>query len=226
MRLNTTTLVLGVALTVVAGLFSSTIFGSVGTKSETNTIASTSGLITGHVTAVVKDSAGNIKEYRQTDNLVVNQGENCAAKMLFSGGAATGTTVCTGANTVGFHFIEIGNGTTTVQSSDVRLASGHNTTGIATATGLHIKAGTLNWFGNATGSGSGTTTDTRIAATFTNNAAASQTVAEAALFNGTTHNTNGMFARQTFPAITLNNGDQLTVEWRINIGGTSNALTP
>ncbi len=218
MRTNTTTLVLGVALTVVAGLFSSTIFGLVGTKSDYTT-PSTSGLISGHVTTTVRDAEGNIKDYRQTDNLILNAGENCAAKMLFSGGAATGTTVCTGANNVGYQFIEIGNGTSAANGVNVVLGSGHNATGIPTATGLHIKAGTLNWFANSTSGNA--QTETRISTTFTNNAAASQTVSESGLFNSTSHSTNSMFARQTFSTITLNNGDQLTVEWRIQIGGTT-----
>jgi hypothetical protein len=228
MKIGTTTLVLGIALTVVAGLFSSTIFGLVGTKNDAQTSASATGLITGHVITTVRDAAGNIKEYRQTDNRIMNQGENCVAKMLFSGsgGSGTGTNVCVGQNTDGFRFIQIGNSTSADASDWYKLGNPHNATSFGSGTGLNIKAGTTSWFANSTGSGTATTTDTRISATFTNNAPNSQTVAEAGLFNSTTDSTNALFARQTFPAITLNNGDQLTVEWRINIGGTTNALSP
>ena len=31
---------------------------------------------------------------------------------------------------------------------------------------------------------------------------------------------NGMFARQTFADVTVGDGESLTVEWTINIGGT------
>ena len=135
MKLSTTTLVLGIALTVVAGLFSSTIFGLAGTKNDAQTSASATGLITGHVITTVRDAAGNIKEYRQSDNQVLNQGENCAAKMLFggSGGAGAGTTVCTGTNTSGFTFIEVGNSTQTVTSADYKLGNPHNSTSLELA---------------------------------------------------------------------------------------------
>jgi hypothetical protein len=227
MKLNTTTLVLGIALTVVAGLFSSTIFGLTGTKNDAQTTTA-AGLITGHVITTVRDAAGNIKEYRQSDNQIVNQGENCVAKMLFSGsgGSATGTNVCVGQNTDGFRYIEIGNSTQAVTSADYKLGNPHNATSFGSGSSLIIKAGTVNWFANSTGSGSGTTTDTRISATFQNSAPNPQTVSESGLFNSTNHNTNALFARQTFGTITLNNGDQLTVEWRINIGGTASSLTP
>jgi hypothetical protein len=221
MKISTTTLVLGVALTVVAGLFSSTIFGLVGTKNDAQTSASATGLITGHVITTVRDADGNIKEYRQSDNRIMNQGENCVAKMLFSGsgGSATGTNVCVGQNTDGFRFVQIGNSTHADISNAYKLGNPHNATSFGSTSGLNIKAGTTNWFANSTGSGTGTATETRISALFTNNAPNAQTVAEAGLFNSTDHQTNAMFARQTFSAITLNNGDQLTVEWRVNIGG-------
>jgi len=223
MKLNTTTLVLGIALTVVAGLFSSTIFGLAGTKNDAHTSPSAAGLITGHVITTVRDAEGNIKEYRQTDNQVLNQGENCVAKMLFSGhGGFTGagTTVCVGDNSDGFRYIQIGNSTQAVTSADVKLGNPHNSTSFGSGASLNIKAGTTNWFANSTGTGS-TTTDTRISATFQNGAPTSQTVSESGLFNATSESTNGIFARQTFSSITLNNGDSLTVEWRINIGGTT-----
>jgi hypothetical protein len=94
-------------------------------------------LISGHVTTIHKDAAGNILGYRQTDNIIVNQGENCALKLLFAsaGGSATGNNVCTGANTSGFRYIAIGNttnaftaGTTPGNpiSTDYKLGNAHN----------------------------------------------------------------------------------------------------
>ncbi|CAE6488749.1 conserved exported hypothetical protein [Candidatus Nitrosotenuis uzonensis] len=220
MKLSTTTLVLGVALAVVAGLFSSTIFGITGIKSDAQTSTTATGLITGHVVTTLTDSDGNIKAYRQSDNLIVNNGENCVSKMLFgaSGGGSTGSNVCTGAITEGFRYIAIGNSSTAVTSADTGLGAE------LTASGLGAKFSTITWT-NSTGSGSGTTAQAVMAATFTNSGS-TQAVRESGLFNGTNASTNGMFARQTFSDITMNNGDSLTVQWTINIGGTANALTP
>ena len=89
-----TTILFGISLAVVAGLFGSGIFGVTMTKVDQANLG-TAGLITGHVTTTLLDSEGNIKEYRQTDNLIVNQGENCALKMLFQQvPAAAGNSVC------------------------------------------------------------------------------------------------------------------------------------
>lgn len=211
MKLNTTTLVLGVSLAVVAGLFSSSTFDITGIKSDAQTSASAAGVITGHVTTTVTDSEGNIKAYRQSDNLIVNNGENCVSKMLFKGGGATGTGVCTGANTAGFNYIAIGNGTATPADSNIRLNSTQTEPGLNTAL---LGTTTLT---NATG---GTEASAEISATFTNNGGTT-TVSESGLFNGTDMSTSGMFARQTFTGISMNNGDSLTVEWTVNIGGTS-----
>lgn len=224
MKANTTTLILGVSLAVVAGLFGTTIFG-VGLQNTALTSTSATGVITGHVTTTLTDSAGNIKEYRQSDNLIVNQGENCVTKMLFgaSGGSTTGTGVCTGQNTDGFRYIQIGNSSQTVQSSDYKLGGPYNATSGVPSLVPKVATVTLT---NSTGSGAGTTAIAVLATTFTSTQSAAQTVSESALFNSTTDTSNAMFARQTFTGITMNNGDSLTVQWTINVGGTGNALTP
>ncbi|MEM4251890.1 MAG: hypothetical protein QXE84_00020 [Candidatus Nitrosotenuis sp.] len=226
MKLSTTTLVLGVALAVVAGLFSSTIFGITGIKSDAQTSTTATGLITGHVTTTLTDSDGNIKAYRQSDNLIVNAGENCVSKMLFAaaGGAATGSGVCTGANTAGYRWIAIGNGSAAVTSADTRLDVPY--TAANGVPSLASKFSSIIWT-NSTGSGTGTTAQVVMSASFTNGNTNAQVVRESGLFNATsTDPARGMFARQTFSDITMNNGDSLTVQWTINIGGTANALTP
>ncbi len=225
MKVNTTTLILGVSLAVVAGLFGSTIFGVTDSNNNALTSASASGLITGHVTTTLTDTAGNIKEYRQSDNLIVNQGENCVTKMLFGalGGDTLGTSVCTGQNTDGFRYIQIGNSSQTVQSSDYKLGNPYNATSGVSSLVPKVATVTLT---NSTGSGSGTTAIALLTTTFTSTQTAAQTVSESGLFNSTIDNTNGMFARQTFTGISMNNGDSLTVQWTINVGGTGNALTP
>jgi len=226
-----TTILFGVSLAVVAGLFGSGIFGVTITKADQTSLGTT-GLFTGHVTTTLLDSEGNIKEYRQSDNLIVNQGENCALKLLFQQGpAAAGNTVCAGANTIGFRYIEIGNvsasqaGTpSSPLSTDVRLYGSHNNTGSAgNNPGLVRKAATTVTWSNSTSSTSTGAAQVVLAATFTNSGTSSKTVNESGIFNDTAANyqTDAMFARQVFSTITMAPTDSLTVQWTINVGGTT-----
>jgi hypothetical protein len=215
--------VLGVALAVVAGLFSSTIFGLVGTKTDAQTNPSAATLMTGHVETVVTDAVGNVKEYRQSDNIIVNDGENCVIKMLFGadGGASigSGTNTCTGAITSGFRIIAIGNSTVPAGNSNSTLlaeytaANGNAALARQLATTITLTNSTV-----ATGVSQATAL---LEATFTNGGSNGQLVSESGLFNSTDLNTDGRFARQQFTGVSLNNGDSLTVRWTVNIGGTS-----
>lgn len=247
-------LVLGVALAVVAGLFSATIFGLIDAKTDAQTSATASGLITGHVITTHKDAAGNILSYRQSDNLIVNQGENCVSKMLFGNHTivtgTVGTTVCVGQNRDGFRYIGIGNNSAViaVASNNVRLGNELNNTsyGNSVASGdtmLRQPAtvvGASGWT-NSTGSGSGTTASVVMSSVFKNKNGAggsSILVSESGLFNNTDKapttgsfasivGQDAMFARQTFSAITMNQGDTLTVQWTMSVGGSTLAnLTP
>jgi len=222
MKLNTTTLVLGVALAVVAGLFSSTIFGLVGTKTDTQTNPSAVAMMTGHVETVVTDALGNVKEYRQSDNLIVNQGENCVLKMLFgaNGGASVGdgTNTCTGAITSGFRVIAIGNSSAPATNDQTSLINEYNATSGNAA--LARKTATLITLTNSTATSGISQATALLEATFTNGGT-TQSVTESGLFNDTNTSIDGMFARQQFTAVSLNNGDSLTVRWTVNIGGTS-----
>lgn len=226
----TTTILFGVSLAVVAGLFGSGLLGVSITKAD-QTDLSTTGLITGHVTTIVRDSQGNIKEYRQSDNLIVNQGENCALKLLFQATTgAAGSTVCAGANTVGFRFIEIGNVSATQSgtpanpiSTDFRLYGSHNATTTGNNPGLVRKEATTVTWSNNTSATSSTGASVILSATFTNSGSSSKTVNESGLFNttlGASGATDAMFARQTFSTITLAASDSLTVQWTVTVGGT------
>lgn len=228
-----TTILFGVSLAVVAGLFGSGIFGVTMTKADQASLG-TAGLITGHVTTTLLDSNGNIKEYRQSDNLIVNQGENCALKMLFQQvPAAAGNSVCAGANTEGFHVIEIGNGSANFASqaplsTDYRLYASHNNTSVGSSAGndpgLLRKAATSVTWTNNTSAVSATGAQVVLAATFQNLGSSSKTVNESGLFNttntGSFWQTDAMFARQVFSTITMAPNDSLTVQWTINVGGT------
>lgn len=223
MKLNTTTLVLGLSLAVVAGLFASvSVFGT-GLANKENTASTASAFISGHVTTIQKDAEGNVVAYRQTDNQIVNQGENCAARLLFQPVTAsgTGTTVCTGALSTGFVFIQIGNSTATNAPDQYKLANPHNSTSFGSTTTLAIAQSTSNTWTNNTSTTATNAASVILSKTFTNNSGRTVTVSESGLFNSTDNNSNAMFARQQFTTITLSNNDQLTVQWTVNVGGTA-----
>jgi len=218
---------LGVALMVVAGFFTATVTGLFSVQATQ--IAEIAGgaagaYMSGHVTTILTDSEGNIKEYRQSDNVITNLGENCVTKILFqddgSGaglGSGTGTNVCVGSLNSPYTVIAIGTGTTAANGTDTSLVTE------LSGSGLSSGRATMTWGSGGAQNSTGTAGDSQakviLSKTFTNTGSSVQ-VAESGLFNDTTTNTNGMFARQAFTAIGLGNGDSLTVQWTISIGGT------
>ena len=212
MKTNTSVVLLSTALAIVGGLFGAQSSGLFSDASDSGVI-SNSGFMTGHLTMYTTDSeTGMIKEYRQSDNRIVNGGENCAAKLLFRGSAA-GNSVCTGANTEGFNFIAIGTGGSTAAANEQASLETE-----ATSAGLSTPIqGNIVWTNStATGTTAGGAT-VEITSVFTNTGA-SQNIDESGLFNST-DTTDGMFARQVFTAIPVDTNDSLTVEWTISLGG-------
>lgn len=192
------------------------------TSSDSNTNnLSTNGFMLGHVVLTVKDQDGNIKAYRQGDNIIVNRGEDCAVGRLFgiagvSTVSPTGTTSC-GGNPGFFQAIAIGNqtaGTGQALATDTALLNEHNQTG----TGL-VRANADNV---VLTTASGSSASAKLTKQFTYSGSTARTVTESGIFNQTAIGGNSaLFAHQTFSPVTLNNGESLTVEWTINIGGTT-----
>ena len=164
----------------------------------------------GHVTLIVTDPQGNIKDYRQGDNTVITTSKSCTAKILFGGTS----TLCASPGTATWTTIGIGSGgSPPTQPADTvtRLVSEYSSFGLdrASATGTSAVL---------TDASTGVGAKSVIQATFTNSNAAAKSVNEAGLFNGTSLTTSGMFAAQTFTAISLNQNDALTVKWTITVG--------
>ena len=90
-----------------------------------------SGAIMGHVEYILHDGDGKIKSYIQSDNMVVNKGDDCVIGYAFQTSAAGGSDNCT-TNSNGFRFIGIGNATATT-TSEARTLTNQATT-IATST--------------------------------------------------------------------------------------------
>jgi hypothetical protein len=69
------------------------------------------GLMIGHVTYEVRGMDGQIKNYFQSDNVIVDKGTDCSAQAIFDNGDSD---VCTLGLNGGFGFIAIGNSTNTL----------------------------------------------------------------------------------------------------------------
>jgi len=211
--------------TTTIGMFAAIVFavGMVGInfsesqlKVQDNTPASTmeGGNILGHIELIHTDNAGNVISYQQTDNAIVNDGRNCVAMLLFgpNSGCRAGSASGLGKYTV----IGVGNGTTLSGStSQLLLNGGINDNGIVRT------VGTLDTFTNSTANNAPAVQ--RIKTTFTWNGATTNVVNQAGLFNSTTLGTStSTFALKNFPSsVSMNTGDQLTVNWDITISGSS-----
>lgn len=178
-----------------------------------------SALVSGQMTLELRDSEGNLKAYRQTDNVITRTGEDCASKALFAptsyntGGSGSGS--CAGAVTSPFTFIALGTGTTTETNNDVDMQAETAVSGLTIVPGAVTFTNSTGGAGQATGAAVISITNT-----FTN-AGASTNISEAGLFNSSAVTSNGMFAHKTFTAITVGTSDQLTVTWTINIGNST-----
>lgn len=176
-----------------------------------------SGFMMGHLQVETFDKDGNLKDYRQTDNAVVDDGEQCISKMLFGTtqasagrGQYTGTSACTGSLTGAWDVIAIGTDSTAAADTQVILL---NET--SSSDGLERGVATTKTWTNGTGS---TTTKIVMSKTFTSDSPRDHTIQESGLFNSTTVAGSGMLARQTFSGVTLSDGDSITVTWTFTVG--------
>ncbi len=170
----------------------------------------------GHITFTATDQDGNILSYIQTDNVIVNIGENCVAESIFDV-TTGGTDLCDGAGTHtsgngvadgGFRFIAIGNGSAGVgtEAEDDRA--------------LNIERFRITANTTAVTNSTGTSAASKAVVTLTGifNANATTTINESGIFDKAMAADENMLARQTFTGIPLTAGDKLTVEWEITIG--------
>ncbi|MGI0101448.1 MAG: hypothetical protein ACREA7_02510 [Nitrosotalea sp.] len=154
----------------------------------------------GHLQLTLYGPDGSIQAYRQTDNLVVNNGANVTANAIF------GTTLTTtnGALSGAFKNIAVGTGASGPTSADTALGTQKG----------HKILGTVS---NYAQRGSASIAGTFAAGKITNST--TQAITEAGLFDGTnlSLNSTNMFARQTFSAINVGSADSLQITWVVNI---------
>ena len=197
-------------ITKLALLFG--IIATMGLGTMNAVVADTSertGVATGHITLVLRDSDGEIKQYVQTDNLVTREGLDCLVDSLFG---STGTGTCSSA--LDFDVVAIGTGavgTDTAIALTTPLTSGciaFADPGVVADVGTTTQAIQVEVvFGGSTSSGA--------------DLAASQceaTITEAGVFNtgGAAVATDNMFATQGFTGVTIAAADTLTVTWDID----------
>ena len=194
--------------------------------------------ITGHVELIQYDANGNIKGYWQTDNIVVNEGDSCAADRIFNDKTATGTP-CSANNSADFLSIGIGNGSQGVDNS--HDGPGAIAVNIKPNTAVGLMS-TLRDTGasitNSTGAGAVVTIATPRSFTFEATSTASDfrnttTVTDVFLFDTECVFSDGkfvsanvcssasdaaLFAEQVV-SVTTTDGDTLAVTWTITVGG-------
>ena len=234
MNSKSTIIVLVAALAVLSGALGMSMTGAFSDQefmtASTKNVAI--GLMTGHLEVEARNADGELFAYRQTDNEVVDDGEQCILKMLFgttgtgsalgrgeytSSNAAAGNPACTGALTGAWDVIGIGTTTTSAADTDVRL--GNET---STSNGLHKGMATTKTWSNGTGTDA---TQIVLSKTFTNESPRAHAIAESGLFNSTTVCDSasavgcaGMLAHKAFSAVTLANGDSITITWTFRVG--------
>jgi len=152
--------------------------------------------IVGHVTLTAYDDDGNVIAYRQTDNVVLDDGDDCISELIFSVTGGTCSLVST------FDRIYIGTGDSSgATEGSTALVTPNAQTGFASAV-----------MTPATGGGGAATL---ITANFFNVGA---TIQEASIQESAV-TASSVLAIQSFSAIPLGGSDDLTIQWTVTIDG-------
>jgi hypothetical protein len=171
-------------------------------STEVETLSKEQNMMFGHLTLVVYDQNQQIKQYVQTDNLVVDLGLDTMTDLVFPDIDLNGNTTDSE-----FDWVGIGTGNTTAAAGDT--AEEANISGCprlqdATVTGTTAVSGE---------------TTTTISVTFSGANCASAVVGEAVLANTVQPpaGSGEILARQIFSDINLGAADTLAVTWDITI---------
>ncbi|MGQ0792098.1 MAG: hypothetical protein ACT4NJ_07765 [Nitrosopumilaceae archaeon] len=159
----------------------------------------------GHVEYTVRGADGQVKQYAQGDNLIVERGKDCAAQMIFDNSSSTACTITSG--TTGFNFIAIGNATGAVSGDELQLDTG------ATVGEIDRTSGTVTI--DITGADTIATITTTTPFAFTS--ISSTTVQQSGLFDNASPASGNMFAMRDALAIPVTSADTLAVTWKITL---------
>ncbi len=177
--------------------------------------------IFGHITLTATNPDGKIISYIQTDNLIVNGGENCVAESLFNVTTNSASEPCSGTGTHdgpdsngvangGFTYIAIGN------TTSVDILTVENKT--LSRELQRIKDNSTSVTPSSGSTDPGTSAVVTLTAVFTATADGTTDVDESGIFDAFGKDAGNMLARKTFSTISLAQDDKLTVEWQITIG--------
>ena len=241
MNIKSTVIVLVAVMAVLSGALGMAMTGTF-SEQKIGVANVATGMMTGHLEIEARNADGELFAYRQTDNEVVDDGEQCILKMLFAsngginndglgpgrGGYTTASTMgaCSGILTGAWHVIAIG--TTTTGAQDVNVKLGNDTSGPLTnyyangnayftngVYGLERGIATTKTWSNGTGTDK---TQIVMSKTFTNLSNVSHTIAESGLFNSTTVAGSGMLAHKAFTGVALATSDSITITWTFIVG--------
>ena len=193
----------------------------------TASVSPESGTMMGHVEYILRDADGNIRSYIQSDNMVVNKGDDCVLAYVFNPSNTAGTDNCdTNAN--GFRFIGIGNATATVTATATTLTNTAQTFADTTNDGLMAmrEDPTIVFVASSNGGTAEIATPSpfKFVAGVNNT-----TVLSAGLFDSICTQASGtctaaypanMFSVQTLN-VGVSGGDSLSVTWTITVGNAS-----
>jgi len=177
-----------------AGIFGASQAGMFALTDANPTTATTMRYL-GHVTAVVSDSNGNIKSYFQTDNKVVNDGRNCATRLIF--GISIGAADCEVVNRMAI-------------GSETGLSILDSVLGGKTIIG---NVGPLTPTSTKSSSGGDNALLTYINTFEIDEDDTVESIGVTGLFDAK----NNMFAKSTIGPITVTTGDKLTISWNLII---------
>jgi len=182
------------------------VFGMVAGSTSLTTISVSSQdplQMSGHVIITLADADGDIKAYRQTDNVVVHDGMDCSADLIF--GDFTGTGLCSVA--AFFTSIAIGSSGAGLDIEDFELISEITASSPA-------RAGALDDEAFATGT---TGAKKTIVGEFT--IGTGDTVREVGLFDSATSEFGNMFSRLLItPEIPVLADDTITITYIVEVG--------
>ena len=169
---------------------------------------------TGHYEVIVKDSLGAVTSYQQSDNDVVNSGENCVAKMIFRHPTNAGTTVCTGATNAAWNYFCLDK-SAAITPAKVEIGS------IPTDSTLGpCKQASITWNQNSTGTSTALSKVTlRLSTVFTKTDAGSETIVGVGIANDSAISTRSFLSFANFTGVSVPQASTLTVNYDFEVGG-------
>ena len=178
----------------------------------------------GHVEYTVRGTDGQIKQYSQGDNEIVQRGKDCTAQRIFNAAdnTGTGTSVCAFSGD-GFNFIAIGNGTQSITiGSDLKQLFDSDGTikgcdgTVVDACEMDRKKGTVSIDTSGTNT---KVTITNSADPFKFNHGDSIDITESGLFDDGTLDfaTDNLFSIKSISGISVTSADTLSVTWTITL---------